>query len=39
MINKKMYISTLSKSTHKFFILAATADIEPFPPPPQNKNK
>lgn len=29
-----MYISTCSKSTHKFFILAAIADIEPFPLPP-----
>lgn len=30
MINKKMYISTRSKLSHKFFIFAATADTEPF---------
>lgn len=30
MINKKMYISTSSKLSHKFFIFAATADTEPF---------
>lgn len=44
MINKKkMYISTRSKLSHKFFILTATADIEPLsspsPPNPKNKNK
>lgn len=37
-----MYISTCSKSSHKFFILTATAaDIEPPPllPSPPRKNK
>lgn len=34
-----MYISTCSKSTHKFFILAATADIEPSRLPPYPKIK
>lgn len=34
-----MYISTRSKSTHKFFILAATADIEPSPSNPSPSPK